>query len=226
MPPTMPQFPPTPPKVEPETPDIPEVEVDDAPLPPRFQAKPLITVILAAVLCGAGFMLWLSHRRQAGASAPAESTAQASSSDASRAGKDADPGAIATLYELAEPWSSKKFIFVDPTTHASVQAMVIHLPGPPANPSFWAFSLSAPLTRCQLQYLTDLNALAQRYAYSATHPMVIGDCDGTLYDPLQMTTLPDGSWVRGEIVRGGAIRPPVAIQVEVRGRDLFANRIE
>ncbi len=56
--------------------------------------------------------------------------------------------------------------------------------------------------------------------------MVVSDCDGVLYDPLKMGTLSDGTWVRGEIVRGGGIRPPVAIQVEVRGRNLIAKRIE
>ena len=47
-----------------------------------------------------------------------------------------------------------------------------------------------------MQYVTDLNALSQRFAYPAAHPLVVSDCDGILYDPLKMATLPDGSWVR------------------------------
>ena len=133
---------------------------------------------------------------------------------------------IGTLYELAAPWSSKAFRFVDPKTQQSVPAMVIHLPGPPAEPSFWAFALTNPLSRCQLQYVTDLSVLSQRFAYSAQHPMVVSDCDAVLYDPLKMATLPDGSWVRGDIVRGGGIRPPISIQTELHGRDVIAKRME
>jgi hypothetical protein len=56
--------------------------------------------------------------------------------------------------------------------------------------------------------------------------MVVSDCEGTIYDPLKMATLPDGSWVRGDIVRGSGIRPPIAIQVQVRGREVVAARME
>jgi len=104
--------------------------------------------------------------------------------------------------------------------------MAIHLPGPPDEPSFWAFALSNPFSRCQLQYVTDLSALSLRFAYSAAHPMVVSECDGIVYDPLKMAILPNGSWVRGEMVRGVGIRPPIAIQVEVRGRDVIAKRME
>ncbi len=104
--------------------------------------------------------------------------------------------------------------------------MIIHLPGPPAEPSFWAFALTNPLSRCQLQYVTDLGVLSHRFVYTAAHPMVVSDCEGVLYDPLKMATLPDGSWVRGDIISGGGIRPPLAIQVEVRGRDIVADRME
>ncbi len=102
--------------------------------------------------------------------------------------------------------------------------MLIRLPG--SAPSFWGFSLSAPLSRCPLQYVTDLSVLSQRFAYAAAHPMIVSDCDGTIYDPLKMATLADGSWARGEIVRGGGIRPPIAIEIEVRDRNLIAERME
>ncbi len=213
-------------KMTPEMPRIPGI----VQTPPRapLQLKPLITVILAALLCASGFALWLSHRRHANLHASATSGAPISGvSDASSITKaDTEPNTIGTLYELAQPWSSKTFLFIDPKTQQGVPAMVIHLPGPPAEPSFWAFALSNPLSRCQLQYVTDLSALSLRFAYPAAHPMVVSDCDGIVYDPLKMATLPNGSWVRGEMVRGVGIRPPVAIQVEVRGRDVIAKRME
>jgi hypothetical protein len=213
--------------IAPEMPRIPGVK-QAAPRAP-FQLKPLLAVILPAVFLASVFALWLSHRRHMDLH-PVPSEAAPFNASGSKAGPTAktetEPNAIGTLYELAAPWSSKAFFFVDPRTGQGVPAMVIHLPGPPAEPSFWAFALTNPLSRCQLQYVTDLAALSRRFAYSASHPMVVSDCEGALYDPLKMATLPDGTWVRGEIVSGTGIRPPVAIQVEVHGRDIVADRME
>ncbi|PYU20708.1 MAG: hypothetical protein DMG30_20365 [Acidobacteria bacterium] len=204
--------------------------VSDAPAPAGSQPKPLLAVALAALLCASGLALWLLQRRARDLNASPHAEAATPSAPirniSSTRTTDADPDAIATLYELAKPWSSKTFQFVDPKTQQSIPAMVIHLPGSATNPSFWAFALANPLSRCQLQYVTDLSVLSKRYVYSAEHPMVVSDCDGVLYDPLKMATLPDGTWVRGDIVRGGGIRPPTSIQVEVRGRDLLAKRME
>lgn len=193
----------------------------------QFQPKPLLIVIVAALFCVSGLALWLSRRRQADGGPAATGGAPAPTASmpvSSPENTNIGPRAIATLDDLVTPWSSKKFNFVDPRTQDNVAAIVIRLPG--SGQSLWAFSLSAPLTRCQLQYVTDLKALSQRFAYPAAHPMVISECDGTIYDPLKMATLADGSWARGEIVRGGAIRPPLAIQIDVRGRDLLAQRME
>ena len=211
-------------KIAPEMSRVPEVK--HAPARARRRLKPLVAVTLVALVCATGLAVWLSHQRSAELRASGEAAPGGSSSDGSSARTARNPNAVATLYELAEPWSSKAFHFVDPNTHKSVSAMIIHLPSPPAEPSFWAFSLTTPFSRCPLQYVTDLSALSQRFVYSADHPMVVSDCDGILYDPLKMDTLPDGSWVRGEIVRGGGIRPPIAIQVEVQGRDIIADRTE
>ncbi|PYU32171.1 MAG: hypothetical protein DMG31_10975 [Acidobacteria bacterium] len=183
-------------KIAPEMPRIPEIK--HAPPRARGRLKPLVTVTLAALVCATGLAVWLSHRRSAElrASAPSGATSGGPSSDASSARTARNPNAVANL------------------------------PSPPAEPSFWAFSLTTPFSRCQLQYVTDLSALSRRFVYSADHPMVVSDCDGILYDPLKIDTLPDGSWVRGEIVRGGGIRPPIAIQIEVQGRDIVADRTE
>jgi hypothetical protein len=211
-------------KISPEMPRIPGVPLTR----PRegFQLKPLLTVILAALLCASGFALWLSRRNTRPATSTPVETVVPNVPAANPRNADPEPNTIGTLYELAAPWSSKKFLFVEQQTHQGIPAMIIHLPSPPAEPSFWAFALTNPFSRCELQYVTDLTALSQQFAYPAAHPMIVSDCDGVLYDPLKMATLPDGSWVRGDIVRGGGIRPPINIQVEIRGRDLFAKRIE
>jgi len=218
----------TQPKIAPEMPRIPGVP-QATPSAPGLQLRPLLTVITIALVCASGFAFWLLHRRSADsqtAMTGAAAAPQALPSAPPDTDADQDANAIGTLYELAAPWSSKKFLFVDPNTHQSVPAMVIHLPGSAEKPLFWAFALTNEFSRCQLQYVTDLTAISQRFAFPADHPMVVSDCDGVLYDPLKMGTLSDGTWVRGEIVRGGGIRPPVAIQVEVRGRNLIAKRIE
>lgn len=220
------------PAAQPKTPVMPRIPgVNDKARPKctGFQLKPLISVIFAALLSTSGFALWLSHRRQADLR-PSEPTAAAPSGPIRNASEPTtsytNPNAIATIDELARPWSSKRFTFIDPQSHNSVAAMIIHLPASGSGQSFWAFSLNTPFSHCQLQYVTDLSALSQRFAFPAGHPMVVSECDGIIYDPLKIATLSNGSWVRGDIVRGGGIRPPLNIQVEKQGNDLVARRME
>ena len=204
--------------------------VSDAPKASQSNAKPLIAVALSLALCATVFSIWLwrHHVEKQETAAPAQVTPEPAIQSPPPIDKSAntDSDAIATLDELAKPWANKKFGFVDPKTHETIPAMVIHVPSTGGHDLFWAFSMNTPFSQCQLQYITDVAALAQRYAYPVAHPMLVSDCDGTLYDPLKMSTLPDGSWVRGEIVRGGGIRPPIAIEVHARGRVLVADRIE
>jgi hypothetical protein len=228
MPPTV-QKPPSPSAPKKPAPVMPRIPgVNDKPAGAQVQLKPLIGVIAGVLLCAVVFAVWLSHRRRGDQELSASATAAAPevviSDSTSTTKTEMDPDVIAKIDELAKPWSSKKFDFVDPQSHDSAAAIAIRLPG--AGASFWAFSLNTPFSRCQLQYVTDLSALSQRFAYPATHPMVVSECDGTIYDPLKMATLSDGSWARGDIVRGGGIRPPIAIQVQVRGHELVAARME
>src|SRR5438309_6234237 len=132
--------------------------VNDKPAGAQVQLKPLIVVIVAALLCAAGFAVWLSHRRQGDQKLSASATVAAPeiSDPPSTTNTPMDPNLIATVEELAKPWSSKKFTFVDPQSHDSAAAIAIRLPG--AGASFWAFSLNTPFSRCQLQYVTDLSA--------------------------------------------------------------------
>ncbi len=135
---------------------------------------------------------------------------------------------VATLQELAHPWSSKKFLFRKRLSGETVPAMVVRLPNAGAGraASFWAFSLHAPFGRCELEYITDLSRLARQFGYRANHPMVADACNGTVYDPLRLGTLPDGSWARGDVVQGAGIRPPLAIDLLLQGHRLVATRLE
>jgi hypothetical protein len=132
------------------------------------------------------------------------------------------PAAVATVDELSKPWTAKKFTFVRPITGENIPAMVVRLPAG----ALWAFSLQGPDGRCNLEYVSDLPTLDSKYGYRATHPMVVSPCDKTVYDPLKIGSLGGNIWVRGEIVQGLSLRPPISIDVKVRGRSIIADGIE
>jgi hypothetical protein len=140
----------------------------------------------------------------------------------------ADVVTAATLQQLPQPWSARQFMFIRPDTHANIPAMVIRLPGTSGDHAgaYWAFALAAPYSTCNLDYVTDLKALASQYGYSARHPMLVAACDGTLYDPLQSAAVVSGAYARGEVVQGPGVRPPLAIHIQVHGQSLVADRIE
>jgi hypothetical protein len=192
----------------------------------------LLVLVLTAIVCGT--VAWRTmHSTRTGSNAaalPEASRAQTGSADFLLPTTPRFNGStvVATLDQLSKPWSAKEFSFFDPVARQDIPAMVIRLPGTSANSSaaYWAFSLNAPYQLCQLEYVTDLSQLAARFGYNASHPMVAAGCSGTVYDPLQLGTIPTGAWVRGEIVQGAGIRPPISIDVQIRGRDLVADRIE
>jgi hypothetical protein len=134
----------------------------------------------------------------------------------------AGPTRVATAEELSKPWSAKKFSFTKPLTRETVDAMVIRLP----DGGLWAFSLLEPYGQCELEYITNMGQLAERYGYHASHPMVANPCNKTIYDPLKAGSIGGGVWARGDIVQGGGLRPPLAIEVLQKGRFIVASRME
>jgi len=132
------------------------------------------------------------------------------------------PTVAATVDELSKPWDAKKFNFVKPLTHQSINGLVVRLPGG----GLWAFSLQEPFGRCELEFVTDLAKLASQYKYSASHPMVVNPCDSTVYDPLKVGSIGGNTWARGEIVQGSGLRPPISIDVKVSGRSIIADNVE
>lgn len=187
-------------------------------------AAGVIVVLLAAAV-----LLRPSH------SAPANPGLQSSSdvaapdaSAAARRGQPDDklmigPGPVATTAELQKPWSSKQFLFRGPFNADPVPAMVVRLPGG----ALWGFSLREPFGECQLEYVTDLNVLQASYGFHAEHPMVVNPCTRAVYDLMRYGGgAPDGGLVRGDIVQGSAVRPPMAIEMATKGRDIVAVRSE
>lgn len=131
------------------------------------------------------------------------------------------PGVVATSDELSQPWSSKNFEFRDETTSQLVPAMIVRLP----RGGYWAFSLTEPYGSCRLAFITDLLKLASDYDYRADHPMVVDPCNKTVFDLLRYGGPLDAE-VRGDIVHGAGVRPPIAIEVEEHGNSILAVKME
>jgi hypothetical protein len=130
------------------------------------------------------------------------------------------PGQIATTDELSRDWAAKKFYFRDPAGKTS-PAMIVHLP----DGAYWAFSLREPYGPCELEYITDLEKLRGDYNFSATYPMVGDSCTHTVFDLTKYGSGPSGV-VRGDIVAGPGVRPPLAIELQINGTKILAVRSE
>jgi len=138
-----------------------------------------------------------------------------------------DPIPVGSLQEFSRPWSSNRFLFRKRNSSEMVPALAIRLPGGTGSEgSFWGFSLQAPYGRCELELVTDAARLAKQFGFKSRYPMVVDPCTGTVYDPLRMGTAPGGAWVRGEVVSGSGLRPPIAIEIRVRGNQVIATQIE
>lgn len=131
------------------------------------------------------------------------------------------PGPIATKEELAKVWSSKRFDFRDAAAGTIIQGLAVHLPGN----VYWGFSLREPYGTCTLQYITDPNELQSSYNFTSSYPLVADPCNQSLFDLTKYGSGPTGL-VRGQIVQGNAVRPPVAIELRVKGNDIVAVRSE
>jgi hypothetical protein len=198
---------------------------------PKFSPQSIAAAAVFALLVIGGLLL-RHHLEASGIAGTAPNPSQTSAADPGVPKKDFQPTvgpvAVATVKEMEKPWSARQFIFVKPDTLAATPAMLIRLPGGSGQTgsAYWAFALAAPYSHCDLDFVTSLSLLASRYGYSATHPMLVAACDGTVFDPLRMGTLPSGAYVRGDIVQGSGIRPPFSIHVLVKGQTIIADRAE
>ena len=160
--------------------------------------------------------------------APVQATAPTTNADAELSAAAAltssgpvAPGVIATTDELAKPWASKHFNYRDPITGQTTPALVVHL----SNGSYWGFSMVEPYGTCKLEFVTDLAKLHTEYNFDATHPMVVDPCQHAVFDLLQYSGA-SNSEVRGALVHGVGVRPPLAIEIEQHGKEISASRME
>lgn len=198
---------------------------------PSVRMVAVLLVVLAAAVFTTRWALRPRHTEPPVAEAPPQIEVPSPAPDASAAlphATEANPG-IASLAEMAQPWSSKKFFMRNGLTGESVPALLIRLPGASALQSngYWAFSTNSPYGNCQLEYFTDLAKLKKDYDFrSAKHPMVGNPCSRTVFDPLKITNMPGNIWVRGSIVQGSDLRPPIGIELKIEGKNILAIRME
>jgi hypothetical protein len=216
-----------------DMPQVPAVSSRAVHSQPGFKLVRL-TGFLAALVFSLIFVRWLMLPR-APEAPPATPTPQievpAPPPDANAAlphATESQPS-IASVEEMGPPWASKDFVYMKHASGENVPAILVHLPiGSASQPaSYWAFSLKSPFGNCRLEYLTDLEKLRTDYGFrDAKHPMVGNPCSRTVYDPLKMMNIPGSVWVRGAIVQGSDLRPPLGIEVEIHDKQILAARME
>ena len=197
---------------------------------PPAAPKPVPWKAMAAavgVLTVAGLLYWAhtssskSEKVSADAAESSQPTIEEPSKPAERL--PVGPGMIATTDQFAKPWSAKRFLFRGPASTELIPALVVHLP----NGDYWGISMREPFGTCELEYVTDPDKLKSSYNYSADHPMVGNPCSRAVYDLARYAGgSPDGGLVRGDIVSGAGVRPPLAIEIVVDGNQVRAVRME
>src|SRR5580658_10172032 len=198
---------------------------------PTLRMVGVLLAVLLVVFFSARWLLRPRHLEAPPAEPPPQIEVPAPAPDPNAALPHAtqqDPG-IATISEMAQPWSSKKFFIRNGLTGESVPALLIRLPSSSASQEngYWAFSMNAPYGDCQLEYISDLAKLRNEYDFKAAkHPMVGNPCSRTVYDPTKLSNLPGNVWVRGAIKIGSDLRPPLGIELKVQGRNIQAVRTE
>ncbi len=131
------------------------------------------------------------------------------------------PGPVASVQDLAKPWSVAKFRMQRPTGETA-NAMVIRLP---SSTGYWGLISVAPYGRCEMELESDLKKIREQYGYAAIHPMVVDSCTQTVYDPLTLGSS-SGVWIRGKIAAGPGIRPPFEVEIKVDKGEVIAARSE
>ncbi|HME13402.1 MAG TPA: hypothetical protein VKF79_11100 [Candidatus Acidoferrum sp.] len=140
----------------------------------------------------------------------------------------ADP-VVASVEDLKKPWSAKEFLFRDRMTGENIPSLLVRLPGGSATQAsgYWGLALTSAYNSCRLEYITDIDKLRSEYEFrNAKHPMVGDPCSRTVFDPAKMVMLRGNIWVRGAIVQGSDVRPPLGIEIQIQGKNILAVRRE
>jgi hypothetical protein len=205
--------------------------------PRKSAPNPMLPLIIGLVVFGIILLFgvrWLSRNK------PAEQTRAEQTPQLEIPSPSPDPSSllphatesdpvIANVSDLSKPWSSADFFVRNRLTGENIPATIVRLPtGAPTLPAgYWAFSRKAPYGSCQLEYVPDLKRLREEYGFPrANHPLVGNPCSRTLYDPLKTSNLPGDVWMRGAIVQGSDIRPPLGVEIKIKDKQILAIRSE
>lgn len=214
-----------------EMPQIPGIEPGGR-RPSGLPAPLLVIGGLTAVVLVVALIGWMISRSHRNSSSPDPAAqVEVPAPDLGNPPPQVPPAnrGIATVDELAKPWSYAQFEYRDPLSGERFPALLLRLPaGSATQPGgYWAMNLKAPYSNCEVELVTDLGKLKTDYGFrAARHPMIGNPCSRTLFDPLKMTNLPGNIWVRGAIVQGSDLRPPLGIEIRIEGRNIFAVRME
>ena len=217
-----------------DMPQIPGISGPSA-RPPR--RNPLMPLMVAFLVLGLVILLavrWFSRSK------PAESARVEPAPQMDVPAPPPDPNAllphvtefnpvVASLADLAKPWSFVDFLLRDRLNGEEIPATIVRLPdgSPTLASGYYAFSRKPIYGSCKLEYVTDLTKLRDEYEFrAARHPLVGNPCSHVLYDPLKTASLSGNTWIRGAIVQGSDIRPPYGVELKVQGKDILAIRAE
>ena len=190
-----------------------------------------LVVVLAFCILGSRWLLRPKHTEAPPAAPPPQIEVPAPAVDptASMPRATATSPEIATVAEMAKPWTAKSFFFVNALTGENVPALLIRLSsGSASQPNgYWALETNAPFGNCKLEYVSDLDRLINDYDFrSPKHPMVGNPCSRSVFDPLKMSEIPGDFWVRGSLAQGSDVRPPLGIELQIQGKNILALLME
>jgi hypothetical protein len=198
---------------------------------PAVRMVVVLLVVLFVLLVGSRLFFHAKPAEAIVAPPPAQIEVPAPAPDPTAALPHATAEApeIATVAEMAKPWTSKNFFFINSATRENVPALLIRLSsGSASQPDgYWALESNVPFGNCQFEYLSDIDRLKSDYEFrAAKHPMVGNPCSRSVFDPLKMSQIPGDFWVRGGLVQGSDVRPPLGIQLKIQDKKILAVRME
>ena len=219
-----------------DMPQIPGVAVAGADRPgiaanPTVRLVAGLVVVLVVCLLGSRWLLRPKHVEEPPA-APApqiEVPAPAIDPTASMPRATAAAPEIATVAEMAKPWTSKKlFLCKSPHWRECSRGADPLSSGSASQPDgYWALEMNVPFGNCKFEFVTDLDRLKNDYDFrTAKHPMVGNPCSRSVFDPLKMSEIPGDFWVRGSLAQGSDVRPPLGIELKIQGKNILAVRME
>jgi arsenite oxidase small subunit len=116
---------------------------------------------------------------------------------------------VASLAELAEPWSAVKFTLPDADGDQE-PCIVIRLPGG----GWYASSLICTHNKCEIIYVQDPRNARNSFDVDVVTPVLACPCHFSVFDPVR----------HGQVLKGPASIALVQLKLEVRDGKVFISR--